>query len=181
MVTKFHNKLNDVYDNIRKFDPKLLKFSIYGEYFGGNWPVNSPLQLKGGCKAVQKGVYYTPNHEFYAFDIFVVNEQVAYWVDVLDIPRLLGEHINSVPVYVRGTFEEVFNVNTEIDSTIPELLGLPKLPDNIIEGMVIRPNKNLKTPLNERVIIKKKNKEFMEKASEPNPAKKAKKAKELDP
>lgn len=101
---------------------------------------------------------------------------------MLDIPRLLGEHIYSVPVYARGTFEEVFNVNTEIDSTIPQLLGLPKLSDNIIEGMVIRPNKNLKTPLNERVIIKKKNKEFMEKASEPNPAnKKEKKAKVLDP
>ena len=38
--------------------------------------------------------------------------------------------------------------------------------------MVIRPNKNLKTPLNERIIIKKKNKDFVEKVNEPNPAKK---------
>jgi hypothetical protein len=30
-----------------------------------------------------------------------------------------------------------------IDSTIPELLELPKLEKNLIEGMVIRPNRNI--------------------------------------
>lgn len=70
----------------------------------------------------------------------------------------------------------MFAIKSEIDSTIPELLGLPKLDKNIIEGFVIRPNKNLSTAqFNQRVIIKKKNQEFLEKASEPNPAKKEKK------
>jgi hypothetical protein len=55
------------------------------------------------------------------------------------------------------------------------------LEKNLIEGMVIRPNHNLKTPNCERVILKKKNKEFVEKASEPNPAKKDKKEKTIDP
>jgi hypothetical protein len=62
-----------------------------------------------------------------AFDIFVVTEHTAYWVDALDIPKLLKDKIKSVPVYIKGTFDEVFNVNIEIDSTIPEILGLPKL------------------------------------------------------
>lgn len=77
---------------------------------------------------------------------------------MLDIPILLGNIIPTVPVYTRGTFDEVFAVNTEIDSTIPELLGLPKLEKNIIEGMVVRPNRNLTTAMHERIIIKKKNK-----------------------
>ncbi len=47
--------------------------------------------------------------------------------------------------------------------------------------MVLRPNRNLKTPNSERVILKKKNKEFVEKTSEPNPAKKEKKEKTIDP
>lgn len=62
-----------------------------------------------------------------AFDIFIVTEHTAYWADVYDIPKLLKDNIKSVPVYMKGTFDEVFNVNTEIDSTIPEILGLPKL------------------------------------------------------
>jgi hypothetical protein len=170
-----------VFGNIQHYDPKLLKFSIYGEYFGGNWPVNHQQAVKNGPKQVQKGVWYTPNHEFFAFDIFVTNSESAYWVDVLDIPKLLKGVIQAVPVYTRGTFDEVFGVDIEIDSTIPELLGLDRLEKNIIEGMVIRPNHNLKTPNGERVVIKKKNKEFVEKASEPNPAKKEKKEKALDP
>ena len=42
----------------------MIKFAIYGEYFGGNWP-----EVQGKVKAVQKGIYYTPSHEFMAFDI----------------------------------------------------------------------------------------------------------------
>lgn len=48
-------------------------------------------------------------------------------------------------------------MNTVIDSTIPELLGLPKMEKNIIEGMVIRPNKNIRLQTEQRAIIKKKN------------------------
>lgn len=42
--------------------PDLVNFTIYGEYFGGNWPVDDPAYQKNGPKHVQKGVYYTPNH-----------------------------------------------------------------------------------------------------------------------
>lgn len=182
LVARFHNKLPDIYKNIKEYDPKMIKFSIYGEYFGGNWPVEDANYIKGGPKSVQKGVYYTPNHEFFAFDICVVAEDKNYWVDVLDIPKLLKDYIPHVPVYTKGTFDEVFNMDIVIDSTIPELLGLPKQNKNIIEGMVIRPNKNLKLPTDARVIIKKKNAEFLEKVAEPNPKKKGdKKEKAVDP
>ncbi len=87
----------------------------------------------------------------------MTTSETAYWVDVLDIPNILKEAIPSVPVYAKGSFEEVFNIDTVIDSTIPELLGYPKLEKNITEGMVIRPNRNLSLPSGERVIIKKKN------------------------
>ena len=39
----------------------MIKFAIYGEYFGGLWPEKDPNYVKG-AKAVQKGVYYTPNN-----------------------------------------------------------------------------------------------------------------------
>lgn len=102
---KFHNKLKDVFENIRTFEPDLLKFSIYGEYFGGNWPADHPANIKNGPKQVQKGVYYTPHHEFYAFDIYIVASDKIYWADVLDIPKMLKDYIPSVPVYAKGTFD----------------------------------------------------------------------------
>lgn len=62
LVSRFHNDLPEVFGNIKHFDPKVLKFAIYGEYFGGNWPVNHPQGVKNGSKCVQKGVYYTPKN-----------------------------------------------------------------------------------------------------------------------
>jgi hypothetical protein len=41
-VTKFHDKLKDVFENLKAFDPKAIKFAIYGEYFGGSWPEDHP-------------------------------------------------------------------------------------------------------------------------------------------
>lgn len=109
------------------------------------------------------------------FDIFVVTVDTAYWVDVLDIPKLLKDNIHAVPVYLKGTFDEVFNVNIELDSMIPEILGLPKLEKNLIEGMVIRPNRSVRNKNGDRVIIKKKNQDFLEKVNEPAEAKKKEK------
>lgn len=81
-----------------------------------------------------------------------------FWVDVLDIPKFCEGEIKYVPVYKRGTFEEVYSMDIKMDSTIPELLGLEKIENNIIEGMVIRPNTNVRIPnLEGRVILKKKN------------------------
>lgn len=81
-----------------------------------------------------------------------------------------------VPVYCKGTFDETFDVNIRIDSTIPELLGLDKLEKNLIQGMVIRPNSTLRNKDGDRVIIKKKNNDFAEYV-EPTKDKKDKKEK----
>ena len=60
----FHNNLKNVFNDLKEVYPNMIKFAIYGEYFGGNWP-----EVQGKVKAVQKGIYYTPSHEFMAFDI----------------------------------------------------------------------------------------------------------------
>ena len=92
----------------------MAKFSIYGEYFGGNYP-NSD----GKYKHVQKGVYYVPQHEFMAFDIRIFTDKTTFWVDVTDIPKCLGDNLRSVPIYARGSFDDMYNINAKIDSTIP--------------------------------------------------------------
>lgn len=92
-----------------------------------------------------------------AFDIKIFTDKTAFWVDVEDIPKCLKDNLKSVPIFARGTFDQMFDIESKIDSTIPGLLGLPKVDNNIIEGFVIRPNRNLKFKTNERVILKKKN------------------------
>ena len=52
-------------------------------------------------------------------------------IDVDAIPKFLKEHIPSVPIYAKGNFETVFETKSDIDSTIPTLLGLTHLEKNI--------------------------------------------------
>jgi hypothetical protein len=92
----------------------MLKFAIYGEYFGGNYPGVSLKEFK----PVQKGVYYIPHHEFMAFDICVYTDKTLFWVDVTDIANILKDNFKSIPIYAKGTFDEMFNIESKIDSTI---------------------------------------------------------------
>lgn len=122
LVKNFHNKLGNVSNKLKELFPDMIKFSIYGEYFGGNYP-----GADGKFKQVQKGVYYIPHHEFMVFDIYIVTDKTSFWVDVTEIPKCLEDNLKSVPIYARGTFEEMFAIETKIDSTIPELLGFQKV------------------------------------------------------
>jgi hypothetical protein len=62
-------------------------------------------------------------------------------MEALDIPKYVDNYVKSVPVFAKGTFEEIYAINTKIDSTIPVLLGLQHVENNLIEGMVLKPNK----------------------------------------
>lgn len=56
LVIKFHHKLQNIYQDIKKFYPTMARYVIYGEYFGGFWPEQSEK-----IRPIQKGVYYSPN------------------------------------------------------------------------------------------------------------------------
>ena len=53
------------------------------------------------------------------FDIKITTDNSVFWADVTDIPALLNGKMMHVPIYAKGTFEEVYAIETVIDSTIP--------------------------------------------------------------
>ena len=83
-MNTFHNKIINIYKKLKEIYPDILRFAIYGEYFGGAFP-----NIESKVKAVQKGVYYIPNHDFMAFDVRVFTDKTTFWVDVTDIPKVL--------------------------------------------------------------------------------------------
>ena len=156
---------------------------VYGELFGGwypndckNWKGSNDIRInsKGICivpfeeKAIQEGIYYSPNIEYFIFDIGIIKNKIEY-VDFVTMEKYLKQtKFNYTKPLKIGTFSEVRNFNIDFDSYIPEELGLDLLPPktNIAEGIVIKPVNTyfIKDKKNDdvRCIIKVKNKQFLE-------------------
>ena len=146
----------------------LEKIFIYGELFGGEYP-HPEVNPISGVQAIQTGVYYSPNIEYCAFDLAVIengNESEKIYLDY-SIALQLFEKVGIMaakPLFL-GKFEEATTYNIEFESTIPAILNLPSLQQvNKAEGIVIKPVKSIYINREGKIrpIIKKKIPEFAE-------------------
>ena len=137
-------------------DIKTIK--IIGELFGGSYP-HEDVKHNPNAKKVQRNIYYTPNNEFWVFDIIID----GVYADTFDIMYISGDMgMTSVPVLHVGTFDECLNYPNDAVTTIPALFKLPPIDNNIAEGTVIRPNKTMFYRNDRRVIFKNKNEKWLE-------------------
>jgi Rnl2 family RNA ligase len=127
-------------------------------------------------------VYYSETFDFYAFDVYVTlvtvnpetteHELISQWLtfdEATEVFEKSGFSIHAKPL-IRGSLNTVLQYNPEFNSTLPSLYFPDHLPlnVNICEGIVIKPaNTILHLLSNDRAIIKKKNKSFMEKMQVP--------------
>ena len=137
-----------------------LEMIVYGEIFGGYY--NHPEVTVTGTK-VQKRISYSPNNEFYPFDIKINGEYIDYYTFEKACEAV------GFPVYAKalfiGTFEEALVSSNEFTTLIPAKLGLPPVEENICEGVVIKPVKCKYFRDGSRVILKNKNEKFSEKSN----------------
>ena len=129
--------------------------TIYGEWFGGTFP-----ELKvNNAKKVQKGIYYTPDNEFMAFDFAIDGKLMP--LGMMNILQSSG--FMTTEQLFKGTLDKCLEYPNEFPSTIPKRYGLtfPVTDKNICEGVVIKPV----IPMfmgEKRMIIKNKNEKFQE-------------------
>jgi Rnl2 family RNA ligase len=140
------------------------KYIVYGELFGGEYP-HRDVQADNNVNAIQTGVYYSPSIKFCAFDLAIVRGNSKFYLDY-ETAISYFEKLNlfyAKPLLI-GKFRNAMNFNIRINSTIPKQLGIPELPENLIEGVVIKPfNQQLNdNSISSRPIVKLKNKEFDE-------------------
>lgn len=153
------NSLNSMFEYLKKSHTDLQQLSIHGEIFGGSYP-HEDVEKVPGATRVQKEVLYSPRVEFMAFDIKVNDEFVS--MDVFS--QLCGNfNIPHIPFLFSGTLEECLEYSNAFQTTIPELLGLPAIEDNICEGTVVKPLQTLRFNCGSRVVLKNKNEKFSEK------------------
>lgn len=155
---KYSYKIFSLFNSLKQ-EFEINSLSIFGEYFGGYYP-HKKVKKDPLAKTVQKGVYYLPNNEFYAFDI-LLNGHI--YLDVDTCNRLFHEFgfVYAESLF-RGNLQESLNYQNDFQSTIPHKFKLPIIEDNACEGVIIRPIKPLFLSNGSRVLLKNKNEKWSE-------------------
>lgn len=161
-----------IFQILKNENCKLEFVRIFGEICGGNYPSKEiNIKKNSQCKQVQKGVYYTPMNEFLAFDIafkYETQEKMQYMCAREAFNFFEDEGIKHVPVLsVVNNLTEALEFPNDKESVVYNLFNLPKIEENIMEGVVIKPlDYSAYTKRGTRVILKNKNEKFKEKSRE---------------
>ncbi len=165
LVEKYSTKVIELFLEIKKKHNDTFAISIFGEYFGGSYP-HSEVKNDRSISAIQKGVYYCPQHEFYAYDIYINTSNSGYYFGV-DEANYFFENLGFIyaKTLFRGTLNECLQHPNEFASKISTWLQLPMIEDNVCEGVVIRPVDVTYLHNGSRLLLKNKNSKFAEKKS----------------
>ncbi len=141
---------------------------LYGEFYGGSYP-HVDVKRVSDATSVQKGVWYNPENGFYAFDLVTLcgtktgdgHKEVIDYYTFQTVMETIG--FFYAKKLFTGTFSQCLDHSNEFQTTIPDRLGLPKIDDNICEGVVLKPVKAMFFGSGSRVILKNKNARWAEK------------------
>lgn len=165
LLERYRPKVLSLFSRIKSEDATVQSIAVFGEMFGGRYP-HDAVKADRSVMLIQKGVCYTPVHEFYGFDIYLFGEETGRYLSVDEADRLFeAEGFFYAKSLFRGSLQEALQYPNAFPSKIPQWLGLPELPDNICEGIVIRPVEPQYLRNGTRVLIKNKNERFAEKKS----------------
>ena len=163
---RYANNILDLYKHLQYENTldgvEIESITVYGEIYGGHYKHPEVASIPGAVK-VQKGVCYCPHNDFAAFDIAVNGETIDQNM-LFELCQL--HHIPTVEIIHRGTFDECYNLDPKFEDPMYKRFGLPKIENNISEGLVIRPVVPLHFHNGSLVILKSKNELFSEKSKE---------------
>ena len=165
LLEAYKDRVLSLFGKVKARYPKITHISVFGEMFGGRYPHDN-VKVSHKLSLIQKGVCYTPEHEFYGFDIYLFEDGNNRFLPVEEVNELFEvEGFFYARTLFRGTLIECLKYPNAFESKIAEWLGLPTIEDNICEGVVIRPVVPMYLRNGSRVLIKNKNERFSEKKS----------------
>jgi Rnl2 family RNA ligase len=165
LLTRYSDKVLNLFTRIKEKYSDVSTLTVFGEMFGGNYP-HPEIKNDSRITCIQKGVYYSPIHEFYAFDLYVTTADTGRFLAVDEISEFFeAEKFLYAKTLFKGTLDECLQYPNAFQSYISGWLGLPPVDDNICEGIVIRPSEPVYFHNGARVLLKSKNSRFAEKKS----------------
>jgi Rnl2 family RNA ligase len=184
-----------VNDRLKKEYKDMQYCIVYGELLGGFYP-SDVTKWKGaveakritsrnecllalGDRAIQEGIYYSPNIEYISYDIVIIesNGHALFMNYDQVMSHLKAVQIHYLEPLLTTSFTNAMKFNLNFDSKVPvDLFKQQKLPSgtNIAEGVVIKPLDGSLRILDKkdndvRCMVKLKNPQFLEISSEFTP------------
>ncbi|MDR1594439.1 MAG: RNA ligase, Rnl2 family [Prevotellaceae bacterium] len=165
LLVRYNEKIINLFKRVKEKYPDILTITVFGEMFGGKY-MHPDIKNDSRIICIQKGVNYCPNHEFYAFDLYVTTADSGRFLTVDEINTFFEDaQFFYAKTLFKGTIDECLQYPNAFQSHISEWLGLPPIEDNICEGIVIRPSEPIYFHNGARVLLKSKNSRFAEKKS----------------
>ena len=159
-VLKTYSKaIKELFSLVKEAHPHTISITVYGEIFGGSYDHKEVKRIKEMVR-IQKGVFYSPANNFYAFDICINQEE---YIDV-DTANAFFEKVGLfyAKTIFKGSFKDCTAHPNDFNSKIAIWLGLPEIENNICEGVIIKPVKTKLFKNGNRVIFKNKNEKWSE-------------------
>lgn len=165
LLARYKERVILLFVRVKEIYPNAESVLIYGEMFGGKYPHPDVKNLPQ-VVCIQKGVFYSPCHEFYGFDICVCGADVNRYLSLDEVNNLFEESgFLYAKTLFKGSLEDCLLYPNAFQSHIAEWLGFPPIEGNICEGVVIRPVEPLFLKNGSRLLLKNKNSKFAEKKS----------------
>lgn len=156
---KYESNILQLFKLVSERVPNVVQITVFGELFGGVYP-HAEVSKVSSAILVQKGIYYCPDNDFYAFDILVNRDQYLDTETINELFETTG-FLYAKSLF-RGSLDDCLRYPNNFQSTISKEFGLPELKQNICEGVVIRPVKPCFFKNGSRVLIKNKNEKWKE-------------------
>ena len=156
---KYESKVIQLYKLISEKYSDVKQVTIFGELFGGIYPQPN-VEKVNTAVFFQKGVYYCPDNDFYAFDILINSDQYLDNDTINNLFESVG-FLYAKTIF-RGSLNDCLEYPNNFKSKISEWFNLPDLQQNICEGVVIRPVQPSFFRNGSRVLIKNKNERWTE-------------------
>jgi Rnl2 family RNA ligase len=170
VAEKYEPYMIKLYKLLKSDNYDFTILAVYGELIGGTYP-HKEVEKNTAATRIQKGIYYSPDNEFYAIDLSLDGT-----LQDIDTFNKYMEQIGFLyaKTIFRGTFQECLAYPNKFQSKIAQWSGLPDIPDNCCEGIVIKPVSPKFFGNGERLILKNKNEKWAEKAKQKKRPQKAK-------
>jgi Rnl2 family RNA ligase len=87
LLEAYKDRVLSLFGKVKARYPKITHISVLGEMFGGRYP-HDDVKVSHKLSLIQKGVCYTPEHEFYGFDIYLFEDGNNRFLPVEEVNEL---------------------------------------------------------------------------------------------